>query len=324
MLLSSSKFAAFSPWQVCLMLWMIHFALRQCFTLSCLTPGCSNASALEKDSYLIYSVLFPCAVKLQSHNFPSQLMCCSLLAHVQFPRPGSCWPQSPSQWGLEQLSRGVQRGQCWLWSRVPAGVWNKRENSPSLILPLPPNPAIQPVSSKSFCGVCRSQSFFFFLLTLLLHSIRCLFSCAASCLLHLNTLRVSLWVFWQVAAVRGSLGRSCPSFCSRTLAELCCCLGWALGTEGPDTAMGHRSWWRTGCLMAERGTWPFFLLLTARNETGSTLLLRQSKLVCSSYGLRVAKMKIFRHWDNCSWITHHSEKQIKPSAHACCYCLLIN
>lgn len=39
-----------------------------------------------------------------------------LMSHVQllpalwqFPRSCSCRPQSPSQWGLEQLSRGVQR-----------------------------------------------------------------------------------------------------------------------------------------------------------------------------------------------------------------------
>lgn len=111
----------------------------------------------------------------------------------QFPGPGSCWPQSPSQWELEEPSRGVQRGQCWLWSRVPAGVCNKKENSPSLIVLLPPTSTTQPISSKRICGVCADhRAFLFFFLTLLLHSIWCLFSCAASCLLHLNPGRESL------------------------------------------------------------------------------------------------------------------------------------
>lgn len=39
------------------MLWMIPFALRQCFPLSHPTPGCSSAPALQKDILLIYGVL---------------------------------------------------------------------------------------------------------------------------------------------------------------------------------------------------------------------------------------------------------------------------
>lgn len=92
--------------------------------------------------------------------------------------------------------------------------------------PLPPRP-FSPLPQRGFVesADCRA---FFFLPTLLRHSIWCLFCCAASCWLHLNTVGVSRWMFWQVDAVergpcspgRGPAGSSYIHFCWCTTAGM--------------------------------------------------------------------------------------------------------
>lgn len=132
--------------------------------------------------------------------FPAGSCSCCLLC-------GSFLDQAPV--GPRVIPVGVRTAQQGCADRAvlaleqgPCRALEQEENSPSLTLLLPPTLIIQPISSKRICGVCADHRafFLFFSLTLLLHSIWCLFSCAASCLLHLNPVRVLHWVFRQVGA----------------------------------------------------------------------------------------------------------------------------
>lgn len=169
-----------------------------------LTPGCSNASGLQRDSQLIHGVSCPCAEKLQEPQFSFPA---AVGADVLFPAAwGSCCllcgsflGQAPAGPKVHPSERTAQQGcaerALLALEQGPCRGLHQEGKFPSLLLLLPPTPPTQPISSKRICGVCRPEVFFSFFLTLLLHSSWCLFSCAASCLLHLSTARVLPWVF---------------------------------------------------------------------------------------------------------------------------------
>lgn len=109
-------------------------------------------------STLTYAHWLPCGRFLDRYGVLDALL-----------SPSSCQPHYLSWWELAQLSRGVQRRAVLTLGRVPAGLFKKRDNTPSLTSPLLPIPAIQLPSSKRLCRVYRALFFFFsFLHTLFL------------------------------------------------------------------------------------------------------------------------------------------------------------
>lgn len=82
--------------------------------------------------------------------------------------PLSCQPHCLPWWELAQLSRSVQRRVVLALGRVPAGLFKKRENTPSLTSPFLPISAILLTSSMRLCKVYRALFLFFFFHTLFL------------------------------------------------------------------------------------------------------------------------------------------------------------
>lgn len=124
----------------------------------------------------------------------------------QLPGPGSSGrskllvPRS-ILWESEQLSRACGVGSAGFGAGSLQGSGTGGGNA-GLLSCSPSQPCVQPVCSGRLCGACRPQSCFFFFPALLLHSACCSFSCVASCLLHLNTVKVLHWVFWWVDGVQ--------------------------------------------------------------------------------------------------------------------------